>query len=99
MNLVGYQLDLPIDIEHVYNIFLILQLKKYVPYPDHAIITELIEVTEDLVYEERLCQTLDHRIKQLHNKQSKYDGLTIPLSKPIGKSRRTQEANIHIFLR
>ena len=51
------------------NVFHILQLKKYIPNPNYAIATKTIKITNDLVYEERPVQILDHRIKQLHNKQ------------------------------
>jgi len=43
-------LDLPVELEHLLNM---LQLRKYIPDPDHAIVTEPIKVTKDLVYEER----------------------------------------------
>jgi len=47
LNPVAYWLDLPIDLEHAHNVFHISQLRKYIPDPDHAIVTEPIEVTED----------------------------------------------------
>jgi len=63
LNLVAYQLDLPVDLEHVHNMFHISQLRKYVPYPNLAIITELVKVTEDVAYEDCPVQILNHRIK------------------------------------
>jgi len=36
---------------------------KYIPDPNHAIVSEPIEVIEDLVYKEHPVQILDHRIK------------------------------------
>ena len=69
LNLITYRLDLPIDLEHVHNAFYISQLRKCAPDTDHAIIIGPIEITEDLTYEERPVQILDHRIKQLRNKQ------------------------------
>jgi len=68
LNLVAYHLDLPVELEHVHNVFHISQLRKYIPDPDHTIVTDPIEITEDLVYEEHPIQILDHRIKQLRNK-------------------------------
>ena len=68
-NPVVNRLDLPVELEHVHNIFHISQLKKYILDPDHAIVSELIKITEDLVYEECSVQILDSRIKQLCNKQ------------------------------
>jgi len=51
LNSIAYQLDLPIDLENVHNVFHFLQLIKYVLDPNHAIITEPIELTDDLAYE------------------------------------------------
>ena len=53
LNLIAYCLDLPVEFEHMHNVFHISQLKKYIPEPDHTIVSEPIEITEDLVYEER----------------------------------------------
>mgnify|MGYP001096796851 CR=1 FL=1 len=49
LNHVVYRLDLPIKLEEVHNMFHVSQLRKYIPNLDHIIITEPIEVTEDLV--------------------------------------------------
>ena len=38
LNLVAYWLDLPVDLEHVHNVFHMSQLRKYVPDLDHVII-------------------------------------------------------------
>ena len=40
LNPVAYQLELPVELEHVHNVFHILQLRKYIPDPDHVIVTE-----------------------------------------------------------
>jgi len=84
LNLVPYRLDLPIELEHVHNVFHIFQLKKYISYPSHTIVSEPIEITENLVYEERLVQILDRRIKELRNKQ-------IPLVKVLWTNHTSQE--------
>jgi len=69
LNPVAYQLDLPVDLGHVHNVFHVSQLRKYVPNHDHAIITEPIAINEDLAYKKRPIQILDRIIKQLRNKQ------------------------------
>jgi len=69
LNPITYRLDLPIELEHVQNVFHISQLRKYIPDPDHTTVTEPIEITENLVYKERSVQRLHCRIKQLDNKQ------------------------------
>jgi len=43
LNLVAHRLDLPVDFEHVHNVFHVSQPRKYVPDPDHAIVTETID--------------------------------------------------------
>jgi len=52
VNPIAYWMVLPVELEHVHNVFHISQLRKYILNPDHAIVIEPIEVTEDLVYEE-----------------------------------------------
>ena len=53
LNPVAYRLDLPLELEHVHNVFHVSQLKKYISDPDHTIVSEPIKITKDLVYEER----------------------------------------------
>ena len=69
LNSVAYRLDLPVELEHVHNVFQMSQFRKYIPDPDHIIVSEPIKITGDLVYEERPVQMLDCGIKQLRNKQ------------------------------
>ena len=85
LNPVAYRLDLLVNLKHVHNIFHISQLRKYVLDPDHAIITEPIEVIEDLAHEEHAVQILDRRIKQLPNKP-------IPLAKTLWANYNSSEA-------
>ena len=63
VNPIAYKLNLPVELKHIHNMFYISQLKKYIPHPDHFIITESIEVTKHLLYEECLVQIPDRRIK------------------------------------
>jgi len=69
LNPIAYRLELPIELELVHNVLHISQLRKYILDPDHTIVSEPIEITEDLVYEECPVQILDRKIKQLRNKQ------------------------------
>ena len=85
LNPAAYRLNLLVVLEHVHNVFHISQLRKYVPKPNHAIITEPIEATKDLAYKERLIQILDHKIKQLRNKQ-------IPLVKVVWANHTSSKA-------
>ena len=65
LNPVACKLDLPIELEHVHNAFHISQLRRYILDPNHALVTEPIELIEDLTYKEHPIQMLDHNIKQL----------------------------------
>ena len=67
-NPVAYPLDLPIELERVHNVFHISQLRKYIPDPNRTIVSEPLEITADLAYEERPVQLLYRGIKQLRNK-------------------------------
>ena len=62
LNPIGYRLDLPVELEHVHNVFHISQLKKCIPNADHAIVTEPTKIAEDLAYEEPPVHILDHKI-------------------------------------
>ena len=72
-------------LEHVHNVFYIFQLRKYIPDLDHNIISEPIEITEDLVHEVHPVQILDWGIKQLRNKE-------ILLLKVLCTNHTSQEA-------
>jgi len=85
LNPVAYKLNLPSELEHVHNVFHISQLRKYIPDSHHVILTEPIEVTENLLYEERPVQILDYRVKQLRNKN-------IPLVKVLWTNHDSTEA-------
>jgi len=73
----------------VHNVFHISQLRKYTPDPNPAIVSEPIEITAGLVYEEQPIQILDRRINQLRNKQ-------LPLVKVLWSNHTSQEATWEI---
>ena len=73
----------------MYNVFHISYLRKYIWDPNHAIITELLELTVDLAYEKRPIQIIDHRVKHLQNKQ-------IPLVKVLWTNDTSLEATWEI---
>jgi len=52
LNPIAHCLDVSVELKRVHNVFHISQLKKYILDSDHAIVSELIEITKDLVYEE-----------------------------------------------
>ena len=60
-------------------------LRKYIPDPSHVLTEQLVEIQENLTYEEELVQILDHREQALHNK-------TILLVKVLWRSHTVEEA-------
>ena len=84
LNPLAYRLDLPVELEHVHNVFYISQLRKYTQDPNHTTVSEPIEITTDLVHQVQPIQIPDRRIKQLCNKQ-------IPLVKVLWSNHTSQE--------
>ncbi|KAL5569385.1 hypothetical protein UlMin_025960 [Ulmus minor] len=62
---VAYRLALPPELSSIHNLFHVSMLKKYIPDPTHVWEYELIEVHEDLTYEEQPVQILDRKEKTL----------------------------------
>ncbi|XP_028108059.1 uncharacterized protein LOC114306936 [Camellia sinensis] len=68
ISLVAYWIALPSEMEQVYNVFHISILRGYAWGPSHVIDYQRLVIDEDLEYEERLIQIIDHQVKQLKNK-------------------------------
>ena len=60
-------------------------LRKYVSDPSHVLVSEPIEVREDLTYQEQPVQILDRKDKTLRNK-------VIPLVKVLWRNHKVEEA-------
>jgi len=91
LNPIAYPLDLPVELEHVHNVYHISQLRKYIPDPDHTIVSEPIEITEDLVHEDRPIQILIVGSSSCTTSRyhwSKYSRQITPPKKPLGKPKR-----------
>ena len=82
---VAYKLALPLELASVHNVFHVSMLKKYVADPSHVIRHEVIQVQEDLSYEEKPVKILAREEKTLRNK-------TIPLVKVLWRNRDVEEA-------
>ena len=60
-------------------------LREYIPDPSHVLTEQLVEIQENLTYEEEPVQILDRREQVLRNK-------TIPLVKVLWRSHTVKEA-------
>ncbi|XP_019107948.2 uncharacterized protein LOC109136367 [Beta vulgaris subsp. vulgaris] len=82
---VAYPLALPIDLDKLHNVFHVSMLKKYMPDPSHVIRHEPLQLRNDLTYEEKPIEILDHRQKQLRNK-------VIPMVKILWANHSSSES-------
>ncbi|XP_062075938.1 uncharacterized protein LOC133780074 [Humulus lupulus] len=66
---VAYRLALSPSLSNVHDVFHVSLLRKYIPDPSHVLNYELIEVEQDLTYEEKLVKIIDRKEKDLRNKK------------------------------
>ena len=64
----AYELALPPQLSHVYNVFHISMLRKYVPDPQHVIDFQTLKVKEDVSYKEMPTSILECKEKILRNR-------------------------------
>ena len=81
----AYRLALSIELAAVHNVFHVSMLKKYIPNPSHVLSQVPIEVHEDLSYEEKPVEVLDHDEKVLRSK-------VIPLVQVLRRNHKIEEA-------
>jgi hypothetical protein len=83
---VAYRIALPPELAGVHDVFHVSTLRKYVHDPSHVISYEPLQIQENLTYEERPIQILDHKEQQLRTK-------TIPLVKVLWRNHGMEEAS------
>ena len=81
----AYRLEFPFDLDRIHDVFHVSLLCKYIPNPSHVLIVKIVEIQENLTYEEEPMQILDRREQVLSNK-------TIPLVKVLWRSHTLEEA-------
>ena len=64
-----YWLTLPLELSTVHDVFYVSMIKIYVLNSTHVLIQELVQVIQDLSYEEKLIHILDRKEKELRNKK------------------------------
>ncbi|XP_052485226.1 uncharacterized protein LOC128040498 [Gossypium raimondii] len=82
---VAYQLELPLELDRIHDVFHVLMLRHYRSNPTHIVPVKKIEVRPDLTFEEELVQILERDVKVLKRK-------SIPLVKVLWHNHSTEEA-------
>ncbi|XP_016752352.1 uncharacterized protein [Gossypium hirsutum] len=81
----GSKLELPLELNHIHDMFYVLMLRRYCSDPNHIVPVEEIKVRLDLTFEEEPVQILDCDGKVLRRK-------SIPLVKVLWQNHSTKEA-------
>ncbi|KAA0037544.1 DNA/RNA polymerases superfamily protein [Cucumis melo var. makuwa] len=63
-----YRLELLAELARIHDIFHVSILRKYIPDPSHVLQRQLVELSEDLSYDEEAVQILDRKEQVLRNK-------------------------------
>ena len=69
---VAYRLRLPPELAIIHDVFHVSMLRKYIADPSHVLRDQLVELKEDLTYEERLVQIVDRKDQVLRNKSDSF---------------------------
>ncbi|XP_012468880.1 uncharacterized protein LOC105786958 [Gossypium raimondii] len=85
MGSVACQIELPLELDFIHDVFHVSMLRKYRSNPSHVVSVEEIEVRLDLTFEEEQVQILDRDIKLLRSK-------SIRLVKVLWQNHDTKKA-------
>ena len=85
VGLVAYKLKLPPELSRIHDTFHVLMLRKYIPDPSHVLREQLVQLKENLTYEEIPVQIVDHKKQVLRSK-------VIPLVKVLWKNHEREAA-------
>ena len=58
---VAYRLKLPLELSRIHDTFHLSMLRKYILNPSHVLREQLVQLKENLTYEETLVQIVDHK--------------------------------------
>ncbi|XP_043705626.1 uncharacterized protein LOC122655504 [Telopea speciosissima] len=84
---VAYRLALPPTLAGVHDVFHVSMLRKYIPDLAHVLSQKLPELAEDMTYEEKPVEILEHKEYHLGNH-------TIPYVKVHWSNHSKQEASL-----
>ena len=82
---VAYRLKLPPELSRIHDTFHVSMLRKYIPYPSHVLREQLVQLKENLAYEETPVQIVDRKEQVLSSK-------VIPLVKVLWKNHEMEAA-------
>ncbi|XP_017609413.1 uncharacterized protein LOC108455351 [Gossypium arboreum] len=82
---VVYQLELPLKLDRIHNVFHVSKLRRYRFDPTHIVSTEEVEVRPYLTFEEEPVKILDRDVKVLRRK-------SIPLVKVLWRNHNSEES-------
>ncbi|XP_016743218.1 uncharacterized protein [Gossypium hirsutum] len=85
VGIVAYQLELPLELNCIHDVFRISMLRRYRSDPSHIIPVEEIEVRPNMTFEEESVQILNRDVKVLRRK-------SIPLVKVLWWNHNMEEA-------
>ena len=80
----AYKLELPVELTQIHDVFNVSILRKYIPDPSHMLKRQLVELREDLSYDEEAVRILDRKEQVLMNK-------AIPLVKVLWRYHGVEE--------
>ncbi|KAA3487483.1 DNA/RNA polymerase superfamily protein [Gossypium australe] len=82
---VAYQLELPLELRQIHDVFHVSMLRRYHSDPSYRVLVEEIEVRPDLSFKEEPVQILDKDVKVVRRK-------TVPLVKVLWQNHGSEEA-------
>ncbi|XP_052484825.1 uncharacterized protein LOC128039928 [Gossypium raimondii] len=82
---IAYQLELPLELDRIHDVFYVSMLRRYRSDPTHIVPVVEIEVRLDLTFEEEPVQILNRGVKVLRKK-------SIPLVKVLWHNQSSEEA-------
>ncbi|XP_038892580.1 uncharacterized protein LOC120081623 [Benincasa hispida] len=81
----AYRLQLPKELARIHDVFHVSMLRKYVTDPMHILVTQPVQLKEDLSYKEEAIEIVDRKDQVLRNK-------TIPLVKVLWRNHGIEKA-------
>ena len=72
VGVVAYRLELPEEMSDVHNVFHMSQLKKCLRVPEEQVPLEILDLQQDLQYQERPIKIIDTAIKSTRRSQIRY---------------------------